>query len=60
MVYTSIRRNKCPMAYVGKSNQPKYFRNAGGDEFNHRYTSNTTAGFNCGVMQWWFQDVFAP
>ena len=60
MVFTSICGKKCPMAYVGKSKQPKYFKNADGDEFNHRYTGKNTAWFNHGVMQWRFQDVFAP
>ena len=60
MVCTSSRGNKLPMAYVGHSKQPKCFRNADEDEFNHRYTINKTAWLNLGVTQWWFQDIFAP
>ena len=60
MVCTSILGKKCPMAHVGKSKQPKCFRNADDNEFNHRYTSNKTAWFNRGVNQWRFHYVFAP
>ena len=48
------------MAYVGKSKQPKCFRNTDDDDFNHIYTSNKTSWFNGVVTQRWFQDVFAP
>ena len=60
MVCISSRVKICPVAYVENPKQPKCFRNSDGDEFNHRYTSNNTAWFNCGVTQWWFQDLFAP
>ena len=60
MVCTYSCGKKFPMAYVGKSKEPKCFRNSDDGEFNHKYTSNKTAWFNCGVTQWRFQDVFAP
>ena len=51
MVCTFSLGKKIPMEYVVKSKQPKCFRNADDDEFNHRYTSNKTAWFNRGVTQ---------
>ena len=60
MVCTYSCGKKFPMAYVGQSNQPKRFINTDDDELNNRYTSNKTAWLNCGVTQWWFQDVFSP
>ena len=60
VVLTSSHGKKCPMAYVEKSKQPNCFINYDDNEFNHRYTSNKIAWFNCGVTQWWLQDVSAP
>ena len=60
MVCKYINGKKFPMAYVGKSKQPKCFKNADGNGSNHRYTSNKTVWFNRGVTQWWFQYLFSP
>ena len=57
MVCTSSLGVKVPLAYVGKSNNPRSF--AGKVRPAH-YTFNKKAWFNKGVTKWWFETVFIP
>ena len=57
MVCTSSLGVKVPLAYVGKSNNPRCFS---GKVRPSHYTYNKKAWFNMGVTKWWFESVFIP
>ena len=57
MVCTSSEGEKVPLAYVGKSNAPRCFRDQ--HPVQH-YTANKKAWFNKRTTEWWFSLVFAP
>ena len=57
MVCSSSGGVKCPLAFVGKTKNPRCFADV---ERPSHYTSNSKAWFNTEITQWWFQTCFDP